>query len=352
MLPLLPLPGFMRIILVTAALRPGSPPMPGILLEHAFRDLALQHPAHEWVVMPAAPAPARLSFFKKGKHLASIRRMTPNLVVYASPDNLETAKDLAAAVLVTNGPEEWKRASLSKKLSNVQLILTHSEILKTQLAAALNVPDNRVSVVPLAAETLPVSLHARQQIREQLTAGKEYFLYTGPITRDNNWQRLLQAFSMFKKWQQSGLQLVLSGDIEPGFSQDFGEQLDAYRYRQDVMIADTLTAAEKDELAAAAFVLLSPYRGFEDRQRIIDAFWHGVPVITENNHIAIELASGAAAYAVWDDAAAISQQMIRLYKDEALYNEQVQKGTEIALQFNRQQMLDKLSVALLSAAEV
>ena len=81
-----------------------------------------------------------------------------------------------------------------------------------------------------------------QAVRDEFTNGKEYFFYTGDVDEEGQWEKVLQAFSQFKKWQQSGLQLVCGGHIHPTFSNVFHEKLEAYKYRQKAMKAGCTSA--------------------------------------------------------------------------------------------------------------
>ena len=341
----------MRIILVTAPSAGKAPFDPNFLLEKAFRELLLQQTAHEWLVAPVLPATGGWSFFNTRKALASIRKLAPDLVLYASGNNPAFATDLPSVILIADKSAIEGNKGLLKKLSAAKAVITPSAVLADRIINTARITRDRVHVIPLAGETTVIDPDEYGRVREQFTGGKEYLLYTGPIARNNNWERLLQAFSLFKKWQQSGMQLVLSGNIEANFKTDFDQQLNAYKHRQDIIIAGDMTHEQKDQLAAAAFIIISPCKKFEDRQHIIDAFRNGVPVITEKNELAIELAADAALYASLNEAAPLSQQMINLYKDERLYNDLIQKGKSIAGRFNWHEMVDELSRTLLSVAE-
>ena len=343
----------MRIILVTNSQASTSPESPNALLEKAFHQLASQQPGHEWLVTSPLQSTTGWAFLNTRKTLASLRKSRPDLVLFPCVSNAFFPNDIPIAILIADKPAFEAGKGLARKLSAARAIITSSKILADEVAAGSGVPQDRIHVLPLAGETKTISPEQRSQVREQFTGGKEYFLYTGPIGPQTNWERLFQAFSSFKKWQQSGLQLVLTGDmIGANFKNDFDQQLDLYKYKHDVVVAAEMTPEQKDQLAAAAFVLVSPFKEFEDAQHIINAFRNGVPVITDNkNELAEELAGDAAIYTDIFDAALLSKQMINLYKNEPLYNDYIQKGKSIALQFNWQEMLDTLSRLLLSAAE-
>lgn len=339
----------MRILLVPAPPRTGDHHLADTMLRQAFYELAVQQPAHEWLVLPPAPA-TKWALFPKQREAAAIKETLPDLVVFQDTENIHILKHTPAAVLLTDKWDEKQASAMRRKWQSIKLIITHSNTLKAQAVQASGIPEERIKVVPLAAAHISVDAAARENIRERFTHGKEFFFYPGPV-QNGTWERILQAFSQFKKWQQSGFLLVLSGRVNEDYEEEFKGLLNTYKYRQDVVPAGDVSAEVKDQLAASAFALITPCQGLQDRQHIIDAMRNGVPVITEKNSMATEVGGEAALQAAWNDPAEISQQLIRLYKDEALYNNLVQQGTGAALQFHPQQMLSALSQALLSAAQ-
>ncbi|HYF32748.1 MAG TPA: glycosyltransferase [Chitinophagaceae bacterium] len=348
----------MRIVLIsdagpeaTGLPQTTTPSAVGRMLEKAFHDLVGLQPAHQWMVMPLPASPRKWSLLSNNKKNEELTAVSPDLVVYTSITNLQSIKGIPAALIVSGKPGVNKAASLRKKLAGVKMFITWSDILKHSLIQSLDIPESRAITIPLFNEPAWLQDHERQQVREQFTNGKEYFLYAGPIARNKEWEKLLQAFSIFKKWQQSGFQMMLTGDIETGYEEDFMQQLSAYKYRQDVLLTGNAAQPDKDRLAAAAFAVLCRCADLEDRQHIIDAFRNGIPVITEKNDLAFELASDTALFVVWDDVPQLSQHMISLYKNEPLYDDLAQKGRTASLRFNRQQMLLELSNALLAAAQ-
>lgn len=340
----------MRIVLVSGAAH-ASHPKSMSLIQQAFQDLARLQPAHDWVVAPPMPGSAGFPFLLNRKARLAIRALRPDLLLLSSPDHLDVTGDLPFAILMADNVGKSIPISLRKKLASAKAVITWSGTIKKQLLSFNILPDDQVHLIPFITDTPEVSTEQRQQTRDELINGKDYFLYNGAVTRNGEWERVLQAFSQFKKWQQSGLQLVLSGDIEADFEQDFRQQLDAYKYKHDIILITDKNEQLRNKILASAFVFIAPCNSFDHMQAATDALRHGIPVITGKNTVSEDLLADAAVYVPLNDAAALSKQMIALYKDERWYNELVQKGTAISARLTWQQSLDALSAVLLAAAK-
>lgn len=103
----------------------------------------------------------------------------------------------------------------------------------------------------------PLSWAAEESIKTQYTGGKSFFLFIGNLGESQGLVALLRAFSVFKKWQQSNMQLVLAG---PGNRETdaLQEKLEAYKHRQDVVLLENLPMQEMVRLIAASYAMLYP----------------------------------------------------------------------------------------------
>ena len=281
----------MKIVLVNAPPSDVHAQRTGALLEQAIRDLG-----HQCIVLPGNELPGALHFFEKRKQQQALRNLQPDVVAYCSSKNFLPVKGLRS-IVVNDDIQFWS--------------------------------DENITDLKL--------------LRDDFTGGKEYFFYTGDIDAESQWERVLQAFSQFKKWQQSGLQLVLGGNINPSFKNIFQEKLAAYKYKQEIIIQ------QNNQLPAAAFCVLSTASFPDERMDIVTAFKFGVPVIVHDAAPGKKLCGDSALYADFKDAKSLSQQMISVYKNEAMYNHLSEKGKLAASGYSRQQMLDQISARIVSA---
>lgn len=97
----------------------------------------------------------------------------------------------------------------------------------------------------------------KQQIKDQFTKGYEYFVYAGTISENMNLIPLLKAFTQFKKWQQSNMQLVLISNQQPEESR-FVETLALYKHKNEVVLVSNATELERTQLLQAAYMAIFP----------------------------------------------------------------------------------------------
>ncbi len=105
---------------------------------------------------------------------------------------------------------------------------------------------NIVHVVPFVADALfkPITWSMKQQVKIDYTEGTEYFFTPHHFKNMEEILKLLKAFSGFKKWQQSSMKLVITGNLymPPG---DWEEKWSTYKYREDVLHVQQAIAGRK-----------------------------------------------------------------------------------------------------------
>lgn len=345
----LPLPEFMRVVLVNAPAADVQAQRAALLIEQAVKQLCRNQPAYECIVIPGKERAGTFSFLQKQRQQQAIMKLDPDVVLYASPFNLLPVKTLKTAVLVTGLNNSSQIGLLKKQRSKLSAIITDSMQLKTEIAESFKIDEGRIQIVQLIEESIDENPATNPETREKFTSGHEYFFYGGYIGENSNWGFVLQAFSQFKKWQQSGLQLVIAGVMETAYQQGFQEKLDTYKYRHDVICLNDAKPAEKNELVAAAFNVMDEAETFEGRMNILNAFRTGIPVIVHKNAMAEEFCGEAALYADFRNAGNLSQQMISLYKNEDAYTRLASKGKIISSHRTSAQMLSQLNHSLLTA---
>jgi len=163
-----------------------------------------------------------------------------------------------------------------------------------------------------------------ESIRTQYSAGRDFFLFTGDIDAHHKLIELLKAFSVFKKWQQSNMLLVIAGDSTP-WTDFFEEKLSTYKYREDVMLLKDLEEEEIAKLVAASYVLVYPSVEPVLPLPVMAAAAAGIAAIVSDTPINRE----ATAAAAWVDnnnmEDGFAQSMIHLFKDEAKKQEIARK---------------------------
>lgn len=141
-------------------------------------------------------------------------------------------------------------------------ILTISEFSKREMIELLDVPADRIELVPCAAGDMPES-GAGLSLAGKYNLSKPYLLYVGNIEPRKNLAALLQAFALLKREQGIVHKLVIAGG--GGWGQaEFRQAVQKLPWSADVIELGYVQPAEKRILYenAAAFVFPSLYEGF------------------------------------------------------------------------------------------
>ncbi len=284
--------------------------------------------------------------------------------VFVSPDGFCSLATKLPQVLVVHDlaflhyPDFIKKSHLlfykrytPKFIAKAKAVATVSDFSKQDIIDQYKIADDKLTVIGSGPRAIfqPVGWQQKEAIKEKYTGGKEYFFYSGSIHPRKNLVNLLKAFSLFKKRQQSNMQLVLCGRMA-WQTNDFEEKLASYKYRNDVQLLGFVPEAELAQLTAASYAAVYPslWEGFG--LPIVQAMQCGVPVITSNTSSMPEVGGNAALYADPNNPDDIANQMKLIYKDENLRNELIANGQVQVQKYSWQQTADALWEVIVSAA--
>lgn len=222
-----------------------------------------------------------------------------------------------------------------RRLSHV---IASSESTRKDVLKYVGVPENRVSVVHLAADEsryFPRDRVAAQgKVRGKYGIRPPYVLYISRIEHPGkNHVRLIRAFDRAKRAGGLPHQLVLAGS-------DWGRAADVHREADTSASRDSIVftgfAAEQDlpELYAGAdaFVFPSLFEGFGIP--LIEAMACGIPVACSNVSSIPEVAGEAALLFDPYDEVSIEQALAKLLTDRGLQQELVRRGLERSKAFS------------------
>jgi len=222
--------------------------------------------------------------------------------------------------------------SFLDKAKSVVVLSSHSKKAVTQ---HYKIDAGKIMIVPPAVKKIFRELtdEEKTEIKWKLTGGKEYFLNSGSIHPRENIISLLKAFSVFKKKQSSNWKLVLTGKLTAEY-RDFTESLETYKYRDDVVLTGRLSEDELARVLSSAYAMVYPSLGKDFAAPVLEAMSSSIPVITSGDSSMQEMAGDAALYCDPVDHGGIAEKMILLYKDENLRSLLIEKGKEIAKQYD------------------
>ncbi|MDB5196680.1 MAG: glycosyltransferase family 4 protein [Flaviaesturariibacter sp.] len=339
----------------------------GYFIKEVFLRLADQHPEHRFyflfdrpypttitfpsnvvpvVLSPPARHPLLWKYWYDVKVTLALRKIKAD--VFVSPDGFASLTTSVPQCVVVHDlgflhhPGAYKKSHVQflklftpRFVRKAAVVATVSQFSKKDLIEKYSTPGQKVDVVYSAVKPLfkPLPFEERFSVKDQYTSGREYFIYTGALQPRKNLIHLLKAFSLFKKRQKSDWKLVLAGRLA-WKNEEFLTSLKSYKYKDDVVLTGYVAEEELAKLVGSAYALVYPslFEGFG--VPVLEAMCCGVPPLTSQATSMQEIAGDAALYFDPAEPSSIADQLMRIYKDESLRSEIIQKGAAVVAQYS------------------
>jgi len=230
-------------------------------------------------------------------------------------------------------PKEYTRTELlflksyfPKYLAKVKAIITPSHAVKDEISKKFTVAAEKVHAIhtSIGNEYKPLEWEQKEQVKDGYADGREYFLFTGGFEEKNELLTVLKAFSHFKKWQRSNMKLIVTGDVSGAA---MNERLGKYKFRDDVVVLENITAQQEAKLLAAAYAFIHVPLYDASGSVVLKALKAGTPVIASDTPSIKEIAGDAVVYTDVANDEMLGAQMISLHKDEALRTSYIKAGS-------------------------
>lgn len=246
--------------------------------------------------------------------------------------------DLAFTDFPSVYPKNYNRflqANAGKFLNKASNILAASAYLKEQIIQRYSIADKKITVFYPATDEKyqPINWELREQVKATYAAGKEYFLFSGIIHAQSNLINLLKAFSLFKKWQKSNMQLILAINTTTDAT-TFIKSLQTYKHKADVILLKDITEDELRGITGAAYAFVSPALFNDNIPILLNALQCGVPVIASNTLPITEIFGEALLYADCNNVKELADKMMLLFKDEDMRRVNINNGLQQVKQYN------------------
>lgn len=220
-------------------------------------------------------------------------------------------------------------------LTIAKSVATVSGFLKQGIISHYKIDSAKIDVVfsGVSDNFHPISNEEKAIIKNKYTNGREYFVYSGEIHPGKNVMNLLKAFSIFKKRQQTNMKLVLAGKLAPKYG-SFQKDLQSYKYRNDVVMTAATNETERINIIGAAYGFIDPSLYGGAIVLLLEAMKCDVAVITAAHSSMQDIVKEAVLYTDTASHTGIADKMILLYKDENKRKELIEKGKDIAKQYD------------------
>ena len=205
-------------------------------------------------------------------------------------------------------------------------IITVSEFSKQDIIDNYKVEPDKIEVVYNGANEgfKPLSEEEKTEIRNQYTAGYQYFMFVGSLHPRKNLARLFPAYDLFKERTGSDVKLLIVGE-KRWWTEPIQRAYEAMKHKDDVVFVGHLQMDELHRVTAAALasVYVSYFEGFGIP--IVEAYKCDVPVVTSNVTSMPEVAGDAALLVDPFDIESIAG-ALELVMDENVRNSLIEKG--------------------------
>ncbi|MFT3909110.1 MAG: glycosyltransferase [Ferruginibacter sp.] len=211
--------------------------------------------------------------------------------------------------------------------------------LKTTLLKTFAVADDKINIINAAVDTgNSLTYEKTEAIKNNYTEGKEYFLFFSTPSTVVNTITMLKAFSIFKKWQRSNMQLlILFASNEKNTIKD----LSSYKYKADVKTLNATSLEMSRELIAAAYAAIHLPAVELTEGEGLNCLASSIPLITTGTDFYRNIYHESALYSQPAEKD-IAEKMMLLYKDENTRNELIQKGNAVISADSWQNVADSL----------
>jgi len=184
--------------------------------------------------------------------------------------------------------------------------------------------------------------HDKVLTKSEFTSGKEFFICTLDDKDVDLWLTVLKAFSKFKKWQQSTMQLILlpKHDIVP---LKIVDKLATYKYRDDVQTLDGLSEKEKSSLFGCAYAIIHIPVNDADILPVAEALQCAIPVISVSASQSLKEYGTDTGIAVSSaDSELLGEAIINVFKNEDQKTKMADNAKDQAATVNRDEIAKSL----------
>jgi glycosyltransferase involved in cell wall biosynthesis len=219
----------------------------------------------------------------------------------------------------------------ARSLKKIKKIIAVSEYTKTDLINFLNIPGEKISVIPhgidtksFLASTDPSEIN--EKVKNRFGGSGDYVLCVGTLEPRKNYLKTLEAFKIVLK-RFPGLKLVIAGG--KGWQSDqIHQKVSALQLDSSVLFPGYVGYSDLPILykGASAFIFPSIYEGFG--LPVLEALSFNVPIAVSNVSSLPEIAGEAALKFDPNIPEDIAKQIIRLLEDSDLKENLKRLGDE------------------------
>ncbi len=274
------------------------------------------------------------SLWKKTALTAAIKKVSPEILITWEPVVL---KDRIRQIIVPSeivdklhrGKNTPSKATRFRQGIDGVDFIVFSEKERRLLADWLGITAERIFLIYNIQniEARKISESEKDCLKEEVGKGNEFFLATG-FQGQSSLTALLKAFSVFKKWQRSKMNLLIDANDEAGIG-NLRELLKNYKFKDSIVPVEINTAGNKNILLAAYAVILGDSPN-PDLTTIMEAVFGNVAVLVPAGSTFAEVLGEGAFYYQANDKDSLAQVMLRSFREENEKGKKVKEALGMA----------------------
>lgn len=291
-----------------------SPPIKNSLLLHYWYNFKL----------PSLLSRYNADVFISEAGICSLQTDVPQYMVLTNVDFLTKGKSKK------NDHALYKRKFFSSLVKKVAGIAVTREIFTEKLKLEYPATENKTKTIyhGLNDAYQTPAKSEKELIKARHSGDKDFFLfYLNPAGKEHILP-VLKAFSQFKKWQRSNMQLILLMDHLN--NEKIVKKINSFKYRNEVKIIQHTSDPESAKIIGSAYALISAHPENDQSDIAFKAMKCEVPLIYISDH---PLYEDAAIHTLRDEKA-IAEAMMMVYKDEHIRKKYITKGKEYVVRFS------------------
>jgi len=239
--------------------------------------------------------------------------------------------------------QQFAASRMKESLQTASLIITYSKATAKAITVLTENASKKIKVLPYTAPEIftPMEWHNKLYVKSRYAQNKEYFIGILPDNNETIFVELLKAFSKFKKWQQSGMKLILLPKDE-SFTNALYGKLDTYKYREDVNLVNDADKKDTADLIAAAYALLHPSEIDAELWPAIVGLQSNTPVIAYETESIKEYLGDAGLFVTAKNHEAFGDELNKIYKDETLKNKIIETAATQTTNYKQEEVIEQL----------
>ena len=222
---------------------------------------------------------------------------------------------------------EYRRLVVPRLVPRCSQIITVSDFERSNIMQTLGVPKEKITVLHNGYDDIFRPIEDSKDIYKKYIDTPDYFFILGNTDTRKNVERMLMAYASYLEHSTIKRKLLMTS-LKEEYLNEILERNRISNIREHIVLTGYVPIDDLPYLYndAFAFLFVSLREGFGIP--ILESMACGTPVITSNTSSMPEVAGKDALLVSPKDTEEISQMMLRLEKDENLYNAQREYGLQ------------------------